>query len=78
MRSVLRISGTDRLKFLSDLVTNEIADEGPSYAALLTPQGKLIADFLLFRAEDAIFLDVWDGWPPRLRSGWACTGCARM
>ena len=48
-RCVLRISGADTRDFLQGLVTNDVAklDAGPVYAALLTPQGKLIADFLM-------------------------------
>lgn len=57
-RSLLRISGGDAAKFLGDLVTNEIAPEGLTYAALLTPQGKYLSDFLIHADEDEFVLDV--------------------
>ena len=59
-RSILKIAGSDAESFLQGLVTNDMAklDRGLVYAALLTPQGKYLADFLLLRADDAILLDV--------------------
>ncbi len=59
-RCVLRITGADREPFLQGLVTNDLRRlaEGPVYAALLTPQGKYLADFLLLAQGEAILLDV--------------------
>ncbi len=59
-RAVLRISGTDRESFLQGLVTNDVRrlTNGAVYAALLTPQGKYLADFLLVPAPESILLDV--------------------
>lgn len=59
-RRVLRISGKDADHFLQGLVTNDIGklDNGLVYAALLTPQGKYIADFFLARHGEAVLLDV--------------------
>ena len=58
-RQVLRIGGTDRRKFLQDLVTNNLDKicDGAVYAALLTPQGKYLADFFLTADGDTILLD---------------------
>ena len=58
-RTVLRITGSDRESFLQGLITNDIKglNDGLVYAALLTPQGKYIADFFLVPSEDAILLD---------------------
>lgn len=58
-RKVLRLSGTDVREFLQGLVTNDIAriDRGLVYAGMLTPQGKLIADFLLQAEGDDVLLD---------------------
>ncbi len=58
-RTVLKITGTDRVKFLQDLVTNDITgpDNALIYAALLSPQGKYLFDFFLFKQGDAVFLD---------------------
>ncbi len=59
-RKILSITGADRVDFLENLVTNSVAKlaDGPVYAALLTPQGKYLADFILSAADDAILLDV--------------------
>ncbi len=59
-RSIYRISGADRLSFLQGLITNDIArlDQGLVYAAVLTPQGKYLADFFLVPEEEAVLLDV--------------------
>jgi tRNA-modifying protein YgfZ len=59
-RSVLRISGADRLSFLQGLVSNDIARaaEGIVYAALLTPQGKYLADFLVIGQGESLLIDV--------------------
>lgn len=58
-RVVLRITGADRMKFLQGLVSNDVG-AGLAYAALLTPQGKYLADFFLSADGDAILLDVKD------------------
>ena len=59
-RHVLRITGSDRAKFLQGLVTNDVdrLTQGAVWAAMLTPQGKYLADFFLVDAGDAILLDV--------------------
>ena len=59
-RRILRLSGADTQNFLQDLVTNDVGglERGLVYAALLTPQGKFLADFFLKREGDAVLLDV--------------------
>ena len=59
-RSVVEVAGPDRLKFLQGLVTNDVAglDRGLVYAALLSPQGKYLADFLMLARDEAVVLDV--------------------
>ncbi|WP_417525964.1 YgfZ/GcvT domain-containing protein [Marinovum sp.] len=59
-RRVLRLTGGDTRDFLQGLVTNDVAriDAGLVYAAMLTPQGKLIADFFLQAEGAAVLLDV--------------------
>ncbi|MBB05855.1 MAG: folate-binding protein YgfZ [Pseudooceanicola sp.] len=63
-RQVLRVTGGDARDFLQNLVTNDVAgiDNGPVYSALLTPQGKLIADFIMLAEGDAILIDVAAVW----------------
>ena len=49
-RSVLRLSGADAAHFLNNLVTTEVATLAPGearFAALLTPQGKILFDFFV-------------------------------
>ena len=59
-RKVFRFSGADAQKFLQNLITNDIKrmDTGPVYSALLTPQGKFIADFFLIPDGNDILMDV--------------------
>ncbi|MGR3661325.1 MAG: CAF17-like 4Fe-4S cluster assembly/insertion protein YgfZ [Paracoccaceae bacterium] len=57
-RVIFAIAGADRVKFLQGLVTNDVEQEGLIYAALLTPQGKYLADFFLLAQVDCILLDV--------------------
>ncbi|MGZ9810021.1 CAF17-like 4Fe-4S cluster assembly/insertion protein YgfZ [Pseudoroseicyclus sp. H15] len=61
MRQILSLTGEDRQDFLQGLVTNDVrklGDAGILYTALLTPQGKLIADFFLVAHGDEILIDV--------------------
>jgi folate-binding protein YgfZ len=59
-RRILQLSGTDVTGFLQGLITNDVArlDQGLVYAAMLTPQGKYIADFFLSQPGDGVVLDV--------------------
>ena len=59
-RRILRLSGEDTQDFLQGLITNDIAglSDGLVYAALLTPQGKYMADFFLCADGDAVLIDV--------------------
>ena len=59
-RSLLRLSGTDVRDFLQGLVTNDVAklEHGAVYAAILTPQGKFLADFFLFAERTDVLMDV--------------------
>ena len=61
-RTILEITGTEAQDFLQGLVTNNLGklDQGLVYAAMLTPQGKYLADFFLSRQGDTILLDVDD------------------
>lgn len=59
-RRILRLSGNDVVDFLQGLITNNIKgiDEGLVYTAMLTPQGKYLADFFLAKSNDTVLLDV--------------------
>jgi len=59
-RKVLGLKGSDCKKFLQNLISNDInlIDDGLVYSALLTPQGKYIADFFVVPLEDALGIDV--------------------
>lgn len=56
-RTILELTGPDRVEFLQDLVTNDVK-RAPCYAALLTPQGKYLADFLIIPQGEALLIDV--------------------
>jgi len=60
-RTVVRVSGSERIDFLQRLVTNSVSglSEGEvRYAALLTPQGKYLFDFFIIEQGEAFLLDV--------------------
>lgn len=55
-RGVVKVAGDDARPFLHGLVTADVsalAAGQARYAALLTPQGKIIADFIITEAETA-------------------------
>ncbi len=59
-RGVLAVEGHDRVAFLQGLVSNDIEAAAPGHAvwaALLTAQGKWLADFFVFATADALLLD---------------------
>ena len=59
-RAVFRFSGPDAHKLLNDVVTGPIPQSGDmaSWWALLSPQGKVLAEGLAGWANDALWLDV--------------------
>ncbi len=60
-RAVLRLSplepGEDVTDFLQGLVTNDVNAALPAWAALLTPQGKALFDFIVWPAGDGLLID---------------------
>ncbi len=59
-RAVLAVTGADRVAFLNGLVSNDVADAAPGravWAALLTAQGKWLADFFIFADGERLLLD---------------------
>ena len=59
-RALLRLSGESPRAFLQGLVTHDtglLAPDRPLWAALLTPQGKALFDFILWADGDAVLVD---------------------
>ncbi|MCW2309990.1 CAF17-like 4Fe-4S cluster assembly/insertion protein YgfZ [Rhodobium gokarnense] len=59
-RAVVRISGEEAHHFLQGLVTNDMGvvdADGAGFGALLTPQGKILFDFLIARDGDGYLFD---------------------
>ena len=59
-RAVIAVSGPEAKSFLQGLMTNDVgrlAPDTPLYAAQLTPQGKVLFDFLLSEEDSTVFLD---------------------
>jgi folate-binding protein YgfZ len=68
-RGVLAVAGDDRVSFLQGLVSNDVAQAAPGravWAALLTPQGKWLADFFILADGDRLLLDCERGQVPML------------
>ncbi len=59
MRSIHQITGSDAHGFLQGLITNDLAklSQGLVYTAMLTPQGKYLADFFVFARDGVIHID---------------------
>ena len=60
-RGVVAVGGADAEKFLNDLVTADVGRAGPGqavFAALLTPQGKILFDFIVFRDGERFLFDL--------------------
>jgi len=60
-RAVIALTGPQARDFLQGLVTNDLHKLTPGhglYAALLSPQGKILFDFLLSEGDGALLIDV--------------------
>src|SRR5262249_54317319 len=60
-RGVIRVAGTDARKYLQGPITNDVGkaqDRRGVHAGLLSPQGKILFDFLVVSAEGGYLLDV--------------------
>jgi folate-binding protein YgfZ len=61
-RAVIAISGGEAKAFLQGLITNDVEELAPGkaiYAALLTPQGKILFDFFVAERSESLILDCW-------------------
>jgi tRNA-modifying protein YgfZ len=59
-RSILRIRGDDRQSFLQGILTQDVSklnDDKIQFAALLSPQGKILHDMFLVAWDNAILID---------------------
>ena len=59
-RGVVRVAGVEARSFLQGLVTCDmtpVTPERAAYGALLTPQGKIIVDFIITEFADGFMLD---------------------
>src|SRR5579863_1019495 len=68
-RSVIELTGEDRVAFLQGLVSNDVEEAVPGravWAALLTPQGKWLADFFIVADDARLLLDCERGQIPML------------
>lgn len=59
-RSVLHLSGEGLIPWLEGIITQNLTSE-LTFTALLTPQGKIIADFFVTRLGNDVFIDT----PPK-------------
>jgi tRNA-modifying protein YgfZ len=60
-RAILAVTGADARGFLHNLLTIDLGDvdrDGVGYGALLSPQGKILVDFVIHRAGETYRLDV--------------------
>lgn len=56
-RTSIRVSGADAVSFLNNLLTADVAPGGVRYAALLSPQGKVNADMLVWDVGDGAVIE---------------------
>jgi folate-binding protein YgfZ len=63
-RGVVKVAGDEARRFLNGIITNDVENLAPAsarFAALLTPQGKIIVDFIVTEAPEedggGFFLD---------------------
>jgi tRNA-modifying protein YgfZ len=60
-RALIRVSGPDARNFLNHLLTQNlelIAGLGVQYSALLTPQGKIVTDVMIWDDDQSLILEV--------------------
>ena len=61
-RRIYAVSGADALTFLQGMVSNDVLPLGKSqgivWAALLTAQGRYLADFFVVKTGDALLIDI--------------------
>jgi folate-binding protein YgfZ len=59
-RAIIAVTGPEARGFLQGLITNDVETMEPGkaiYAALLTPQGKILFDFFIVEGDGALLID---------------------
>jgi folate-binding protein YgfZ len=70
-RGVIEVAGADRVSFLNGLVSNDVGRAAPGqavWAALLTAQGRYLADFFIYFDGERLLLETQAGAVPGLIS----------
>jgi folate-binding protein YgfZ len=70
-RALFAVRGPDTTDFLQNLVTNDVsllARQAAIYAGILSPQGKVTTDFMLWRTDEGVLVDVHAGAADALRA----------
>lgn len=59
-RSILSVEGRDSEKFLQDIITCDVEKikNKSSYGSILTPQGKLLYDFIISKKDNYFLIDI--------------------
>jgi len=58
-RGIISLTGSDTLAFLQGIVTNDVnflSEKKAMFSTLLTPQGKYLVDFFIFKLVSAYYI----------------------
>lgn len=70
-RSLVRLTGEDRVSFLNGMVTNDVRrmpDGGALYAAMVNPKGAMISDARILKRPGDLLLDLEPGYADAVRA----------
>jgi len=59
-KSFISIKGDDSIDFIQNIISNDIkkvADNNCIFASLLTPQGKFLFEFIIFKTKNIFFIE---------------------
>lgn len=68
-RAMISVTGNDRVSFLQGILTQDVSklnDEKIQFAAMLSPQGKILHDMFLVAVDNAILIDTQDAYKDTL------------
>jgi len=71
-RGKIEVTGTERISFLNSVLSNDIETPGMgegTYAALLTAQGRVLADMNVYVFANSVLLETEPGLEEKLRQG---------